>query len=239
MNGRIEDISGSILKLAFLIIVGFSACSGKKETEANATDPVSDTITVAKKQDSTRYIVCFGNSLTAGYGLEMEYSYPSVLQGYVDSLGLNYQLINAGLSGETSAGGKNRIDWVLNQRVDVFILELGANDGLRGIQPKETKKNLQEILAKVKTRYPDAKILIAGMMMPPSMGQEYTAEFRQVFIDLAAENNAILIPFFLEGVAGNPELNLSDGMHPNKEGYKIVVKNLWNILYPILTESNS
>lgn len=179
-------------------------------------------------------ILCFGNSLTAGYGVDLEFSYPSKLDSVIKEKGFRYQVINAGLSGETSAGGLGRIEWVLKNPVDIFILELGANDGLRGLPLYQTKQNLQAILKKVKNKYPDVTLVIAGMMVPPNMGPEYSSEFVKLFPDLATENNALLIPFLLENVAGIPELNLSDGIHPNKEGQEIVADNVFKIIEPLL-----
>jgi acyl-CoA thioesterase-1 len=142
--------------------------------------------------------------------------------------------VNAGLSGETSAGGLSRIDWVLRQPVDVFVLELGANDGLRGLPLEQTQKNLQGIIDKVKAKNPKARIVIAGMMVPPNMGSAYTTKFRTIFPDLAKKNNATLIPFLLQDVAGNEKLNLSDGIHPNTEGHKIVAENVFKVISPLL-----
>ena len=144
------------------------------------------------------------------------------------------RVINAGLSGETSAGGLTRLDWVIKQNIDIFILELGANDGLRGLPLEETQKNLQRIIDKVKAKFPKVKIVVAGMMVPPNMGPEYTAKFQKIFPDLAKKNNAALIPFLLQDVAGNEKLNLADGIHPNVEGHKIVADNVIKILQPLL-----
>jgi acyl-CoA thioesterase-1 len=157
-----------------------------------------------------------------------------MIQNRIDSLGYDYEVVNAGLSGETTASGKNRIDWVLKQKVDIFVLELGANDGLRGIPLSETRKNLQDIIDIVKSKNPETEIILAGMQIPPNMGQDYTSEFRNIFPDLAKKNNLKLIPFLLDGVAGNPELNQSDGIHPTAEGYKIVTENVWNVLEEVL-----
>ena len=172
----------------------------------------------------------FGDSLTAGYGLDEEDSFPSLIQNRIDSLGRPYEVINAGLSGETSAGGKGRIDWVLNKPVDIFVLELGANDMLRGLDLNETDKNLRAILDVVKVKSPDAKLVIAGMEAPPNMGDDYTSKFRGLFSSIANEYNAALIPFLLDGVAGIAELNLGDGKHPNPQGQKIVTENVWRII---------
>jgi acyl-CoA thioesterase-1 len=148
-------------------------------------------------------------------------------------LKLNYNVINAGVSGETSAGGNGRIDWILRQSIDVFVLELGGNDGLRGIPLAETKKNLQAIIDKVKAKYPDAKIILAGMQIPPNMGQDYTGEFKKIYPELAAKNKISLIPFLLQGVGGDPKLNQDDGIHPNVQGAIIVAENVWKVLKDI------
>ncbi len=185
-------------------------------------------------QEKQKTILCFGNSITAGYGLDPDLAYPNVLEQILNEDGYDYKVMNAGLSGETSAGGLTRIDWVLQNKIDVFILELGANDGLRGLPLIQTKSNLQSIIQKVKKKYPEAQIVIAGMMVPPNMGKDYATEFSYVFNELATENDAILIPFLLDGVGGKPELNLPDGIHPNIEGHKIVAKNVYNALKEML-----
>jgi len=185
-------------------------------------------------QDSKEGILFFGNSLTAGLGLNSDQAFPSLIQKQIDKKGAKYAVINAGLSGETSAGGLNRIEWVMKQAFSIFILELGANDGLRGLPLESTKSNLQGIIGKVKSKYPNVKIVIAGMMVPPNMGEEYSGEFASVYPDLAKNNDAVLIPFLLDGVAGNPDLNLPDGIHPNIEGHQIVAENVWKVLKPLL-----
>ncbi len=194
-----------------------------------------------KKQQAPRTyksrenIVFFGNSLTAGYGVDPSEAFPSLIQTKINSLKLPYQVINAGLSGETSAGGNSRVDWVLRQPVYIFVLELGGNDGLRGIPMSETTKNLQLIIDKVTRKYPSSKIILAGMKIPPSMGEKYTSEFRAVFQQLAVRNKIYLIPFLLEGVGGVTGLNQQDGIHPNAEGHKIVAENVWKVLKPMLS----
>ncbi|WP_423148430.1 arylesterase [Rubrolithibacter danxiaensis] len=180
-------------------------------------------------------ILFFGNSLTAGYGLDdPSEAFPAVIQQKIDSLNLPYKAINAGLSGETTAGGKNRIDWLLKQKVDVFVLELGANDGLRGIPVTETANNLQSIVDKVKAKYPEAQLVMLGMEVPPNMGGTYASQFRVIFRKIAEKNNMAFVPFLLEGVAGNVDLNLRDGIHPTGKGYKIVANNVWEVLQPLL-----
>jgi acyl-CoA thioesterase I len=175
-------------------------------------------------------ILFFGDSLTAGYGLTEEEAFPALIEKSLKAKGKKVKVINAGLSGETSAGGLTRIEWVLRQPVDIFVLELGANDGLRGVPLDETKKNLQAIIDKVKSKNKNVKIVVAGMMVPPNMGKEYTTTFQKIFPDLAKKNNATLIPFLLEGVAGIEKLNQADGIHPTVEGHKIVAVNVEKVL---------
>jgi len=223
-------------KLAAIFLLTLAACgqspTDNKENrldEETEQDQNDDAASGAKRQ-----IVFFGNSLTAAYGLEPEQGFPALIQAKIDSLGLAYKVINAGLSGETTAGGNERVDWILQQPVDVFVLELGGNDGLRGINPDATYANLQSIINKVKTKYPNANIILTGMEAPPNMGADFTKAFRQVFPRLAKENDLQLIPFLLDGVGGRPELNLPDGIHPNVQGQYIVADNVWEVLQPLL-----
>ena len=183
---------------------------------------------------SPKVILFYGDSLTAGYGLSTEEAFPAVIEKKLAQKGKPVRVVNAGLSGETSAGGLNRLDWVLKQPVDVFVLELGANDGLRGLPLDQTQKNLQLIIDKVVAKYPKAKIVIAGMLVPPNMGPDYTASFRKIFPELAKKNKATLIPFLLQDVAGNEKLNIADGIHPNVEGHKIVAENVLKVIEPWL-----
>lgn len=184
---------------------------------------------------SKRRILFFGDSLTAGYGLENPADgFVARIAQRLDSLGWDWEVVNAGLSGETSAGGDGRIDWVLQQPVDLFILELGANDGLRGIPVEETAQNLQSILEKVRKAYPQATCVMAGMEAPPNMGADFTGRFRALFPTLARKNNMPLIPFLLAGVAGEPALNQPDGIHPTAEGHRLVAENVWRVLRRLL-----
>jgi acyl-CoA thioesterase-1 len=181
-------------------------------------------------------IICFGDSLTAGYGLDDPgtEAYPALLQKKIEDAHLPYRVINAGLSGETSAGGLRRVDWILRQRADIFLLALGANDGLRGIEPAVTRENLQKTIDRVRAKNPQAKILLAGMMMPASMGEGYAREFSSIFSELAKINQVRLLPFLLEGVGGHAELNQADRMHPTAEGHVIVAETVWKSLQPLL-----
>ena len=229
---EVKKIRGVLTVVAVLLF--FFSCNNNEKSSAvdsNKTKrPTNDSAVEVKK----KIIVFFGNSLTAGYGLSPSQAFPAVIQKKIDSLGLPYQVINAGVSGETSSGGKTRIDWILKQPVDIFVLELGANDGLRGIPLSATRKNLQDIVDKVIAKNPNTKLLFAGMQIPPNMGQTYTTEFRNIYTELAEKNKMILVPFLLEGVGGEPKLNQEDGIHPTAEGHRIVAENLWRELQKLL-----
>lgn len=223
------------MKKLFAINLIFSvffvlSCNNNKQTAKADDSAKKDTAAAAK----IKTIIFFGNSLTAGYGIEPSQAFPALIQKKIDSLQLDYKVVNAGVSGETTSGGNSRIDWILRQPVDIFVLELGANDGLRGIPIEETKSNLQSIINKVWVLYPNAKIVLAGMQIPPNMGQQYTTAFRSVYPDLARKNNIKLIPFVLEGVGGEEKLNQEDGIHPTEEGHKIVAENIWQVLKDLL-----
>lgn len=218
------------LKCYFAIFSIFIMFSCGENAEKKAEEKSKEETQTETEISEKNVILFFGNSLTAGMGLEPSEAFPALIQNRLDSLDYNYEVVNAGLSGETTASGKNRINWVLNQDVDIFVLELGANDGLRGIPIAETRKNLQDIISTVKEENPNTRIVLAGMQIPPNMGEEYTTEFRNIFPELAEENNVELVPFLLEGVAGDPELNQQDGIHPTAEGYKIVANNVWSVL---------
>ena len=185
-------------------------------------------------QPHAKTVLFFGDSLTAGYGLDPAQAFPALIQAKIAAHGWDFQVVNAGLSGETTAGGLRRIDWVLQRPIAVLVLALGANDGLRGLPLADTKRNLQAIIDRTRQKYPQVKIVLAGMQMPPNLGREYTTGFRTIFPDLAAANAATLMPFLLEGVGGIPSLNLPDGMHPNPDGHKIIAENVWQVLEPIL-----
>ncbi|MFC6101078.1 arylesterase [Olivibacter domesticus] len=209
------------------------SCSNSSKEKASAEQENKN-----EKEVSTstrKNILFFGNSLTAGYGLESpEEAFPARIQQKIDSLKLPYKVIGAGLSGETSAGGNERIEWVLKQPFDIFVLELGANDGLRGLATEATYQNLASIIKKVRAINPDCQIVLAGMMVPPSMGSTYVKKFQAIFPALAKEYRLFLIPFLLEGVGGEVELNQKDGIHPTSAGQKILAENVWKVLEPLL-----
>jgi acyl-CoA thioesterase-1 len=206
----------------------FSFSCSEQPAETATSNPSAEAVTSQKERRNV--ILFFGDSITAGYGLEPSEGYTALLQRRLDSLGMPYTVVNAGISGETSAGGLGRIDWALKQPVDIFVLELGANDGLRGIDPATTRKNLDSIFQKVRLAYPSAKLVLAGMKVPPSMGNRYAVAFEKTFTDVATKHDATLIPFLLEGVGGEPELNQKDGIHPNAEGARIVAETVWRYL---------
>ena len=219
---------------ALLLALLAAGCSADTGTPATSTPPAAATAPAAKSQAQPA-ILFFGDSITAGIGVEPDQAYPALIGERLDSLHLPYTAINAGLSGETSAGGRSRIKWVLSrQPVGVFVLELGGNDGLRGIPLTSTRQNLQAIIDMVRQLAPQAKIVLAGMQIPPNMGPAYTAEFRTLYPALAAHNHLTLIPFLLQGVGGDPKLNQRDGIHPTPAGHKIVAATVWKTLQPVL-----
>lgn len=222
---------------ALLLTLAVVGCSDKKQNNNTLADTLANKSDLAGQATpvSKKVILVFGDSLTAGYGLDdPSEAFPGVIKAKIDSLKLPYTVVNAGVSGETSAGGLGRIDWVLKQKPDIFLLELGANDGLRGNSVAQTTANLQAIIDKVRAKYPTTKIILLGMQVPPSMGQQYVNDFKKMYPDLAAKNNIGLVPFLLDGVGGNPKLNQADGIHPTAAGAKIVAENVWKELKPEL-----
>ena len=219
--------------ILYLFITIAISCSGERKNQENK-DTAKTLTPESTKKEETKHIIFFGNSLTAGYGVENSQAFPALIQEIIDSLGLNYKVINAGLSGETTSGGRDRVNWVLRQKADIFVLELGGNDGLRGISPEVTRSNLQFIIEAVRAENQHTKIILAGMQVPPNMGQRYTSQFNSIFTDITEKNKVRLIPFLLEGVGGEPDLNIPDGIHPNEEGHKIVTRNVWSVLKEVL-----
>ncbi len=180
-----------------------------------------------------------GTSLTAGYGLPVEEAFPARIQERVDAEGLSYRVVNAGVSGDTSAGGLRRIDWLLRLPIAVLVLELGANDMLRGQDLGILRHNLQEIIHRTRAAHPQVRLVVAGMRALPNLGDDYVRGFEAVFPALAEENDGVLIPFALEGVAGEAVLNQSDGIHPTAEGHRHIAETFWNVLGPMLRSSRS
>ncbi|MFT4575494.1 MAG: acyl-CoA thioesterase-1 [Polaribacter sp.] len=233
-NHSIKKIFLKLCYFSWVILLLSCGSDTSKKVEITETAPIQ-TETKITKNTASKTILFFGDSLTAGYGLEdVNDAFPALIQSKVDSLSLDYTVINSGLSGETTSGGKSRINWVLNQKIDIFVLELGANDGLRGVPLKETKENLQAIIDAVLAKNPTTKIILAGMQLPPNMGIDYITEFRAIFPALAKKNTLDLIPFLLKDVGGIPRLNQADGIHPTIEGQKILANNVWAVLGPIV-----
>lgn len=182
-------------------------------------------------------VLFFGDSLTAGYGLDPGQAYPALVQEKIDGAGLRARVQVGAVSGDTSAGGLRRIDWMLRQPVDVFVLALGANDGLRGVDPAATGENLAKILERVQAKYPDAALVVAGMRLPPSLGESHVEAFEAIYPDLAKTHDATLIPDLLKGVGGVVALNLPDRIHPNAKGHKILADTVWAGIEPILDKA--
>jgi acyl-CoA thioesterase I len=218
-----------IVKLA--IVFGFVAVlSGCEKTREDLpTKPP------ARASDSTRpSIVFLGTSLTAGLGIDPERAYPALIQQKIDSAGLNYRVVNAGVSGETSAGALRRVDWLFRQPISVLVVETGANDGLRGLPPDSLRANIQGIFDRAKQLRPEPRLVLLGMRMPPNFGRAYADRFEQVYRDVARANNAALVPFLLEGVGGIPRFNQPDGVHPTAEGQRKMAETVWRVLEPVL-----
>ncbi len=190
-------------------------------------------------EEDRKAILFLGDSLTAGYGLDKTQAFPALIQAKIDSLGWAFDVVNGGLSGETSAGGLRRVNWLLRRKIDVLVLALGGNDGLRGIPTTEMQQNLQGIIDLAKEKYPDIQIILMGIEAPPNLGEIYTTAFRAVFPDLSKKNRVLLIPFLLEGVGGIPELNLPDRIHPNAAGHRIIAETVWRVLKPVLKKVRS
>ncbi|HEY0724837.1 MAG TPA: arylesterase [Pyrinomonadaceae bacterium] len=187
----------------------------------------------------TKNILFLGDSITAGYGLEPSQAYPALIQEKIDAKKWPFRIVNAGQSGDTSAGGLNRMEWLLRSRVDILVLELGGNDGLRGLPPETTRQNLQSIIELTRKKFPKVKIILAGMKVPPNMGADYAKKFATIYTELAKKHDALLIPFVLENVGGIRELNLPDGIHPTAKGHEIVAANVWKVLEPLLQSLTS
>ena len=205
-----------------------------------ARDIHNDTLSAADRaavRDARRgrpTIVFAGTSLTAGMGLDPDSAYPQHVQRMLDSAGMSYDVVNAGVSGETSSALLRRLDWLLRQPAAVFVVETGANDGLRGIPVSTMRTNIARIIDRIRAVHPDARVLLVRMEAPPNMGAEYTGQFRDAFVSVAKEKGIPLMPFLLDGVAGERELNQGDGIHPNHEGSRIVARNVWRGLRPFL-----
>lgn len=220
----------------WLWIIMVWACSGGEADKAPTQPKASNQQETEAAAEAAPKLIFLGNSLTAGYGLELEQAFPNLIQQRIDSLGWPYEVVNAGISGETTAGGRDRIGWLLDntEKPYLVVVALGGNDGLRAIDPDATYDNLQAILDTIQAHDPAIHRLVAGMEAPPNLGEAYTSSFRAVYPRLADNNDITLMPFILQDVAGEPELNQADGIHPTAEGQQIIAENLWGYLEPLL-----
>lgn len=226
------------ISLAFTLFLG--GCQAKTGPKTASPTNEQDTVVPASSDVSEEKvnngILFFGDSITAGYGIDSEKAFPALVQEKIDSLGWGFEVVPSGVSGETSAGGRERIDWVMHEGIDVLVLELGGNDGLRGVEPAETKRNLAKIIERARQIQPDLRVLLAGMQVPPNMGSAYTEKFKAVYPSLADEKGVVLIPFVLKGVGGVASLNQPDGIHPTAKGHKVIAETVWDYLQPVLAE---
>ena len=238
MIGYRQFHSNSNYYTAIILILSIVLTSCKSEENNTADSPSEqemNTQITAPKKDQRQRILFFGNSLTAAYGLDPSEGFAAIIQDNIDSKQLNYKVINAGISGETTAGGKERIQWILKQPVDIFLLELGANDILQGIDPEISKANLDYIINQVKIANPTVKIILAGMEAPLNSGGPFSNAFREMYTALAQKHQCALVPNLLKDVEGITKLNQADGLHPNTEGHQIVARNIWAVLAPLLS----
>ncbi|MGE8721823.1 arylesterase [Leptospira terpstrae] len=216
--------------LLFISFFLFFACG-------NSSDQTNANSATTQELKDTKRIIYFGDSLTAGYGLlDFEDAWPHVLTKRIQAEGYSYKMTNAGVSGDTTSGGLGRLEWVLAERPSVFVLELGANDMLRGISPTVTKENLRSMIRQIKSQYPDTKILLVGMYATPNMGKKYAAAFNSLYPELAKEEEVPLVPFILEKVASIRKLNQKDGIHPTEAGHKLVADTVYPFLKPLLVK---
>jgi acyl-CoA thioesterase-1 len=244
----------TLLYTAIYLVVLISGCSSENSQTPNMRDQNSgvseapaDSAATRGEEESvatmeevdrtdagTVRILYLGDSIAAGYGLGEDQAFPNLVQKKAEAAGYSTETVNAGVSGDTSTGGLSRIDWLLKNRVDILVLELGGNDGLRGIDLSLTRENLSQIILRTRERWPAVQIVVAGMMVPPNLGHEYTEQFRTMFPSLAKEHKTQLIPFVLDGVGGIADLNQSDGIHPTAKGHELIAETVWDVIEPLL-----
>ncbi len=218
-------------RTCFPIALWVALCLGLLSWGMSAAETASNS---SGTLPADKILVVLGDSLSAGFGVDLSEAWPARIQEKIREAGLPWKLVNAGLSGDTSAGGLRRLDWILRRPVDALLLELGSNDGLRGLPLEATRTNLQTVIERTRAKYPKVRIVLAGMKMPENLGEAYTRQFETLYSDLAATNKVALIPFLLDGVGGRAELNLPDQIHPNVEGHRRVATNVWKVLQPVL-----
>lgn len=218
-------------RTCFPIALWVALCLGLLSWRMSAAETASN---ASGTLPADKSLVVLGDSLSAGFGVDLSEAWPARIQEKIREAGLPWKLVNAGLSGDTSAGGLRRLDWILRRPVDALLLELGSNDGLRGLPLEATRTNLQTVIERTRAKYPNVRVVLAGMKMPENLGEAYTRQFETLYRDLAETNKVALIPFLLDGVGGRPELNLPDQIHPNAEGHRRVATNVWKVLQPVL-----
>ena len=217
-----------------LTAVALASCSAPHPTPSAALPSGAPSGSPAALPDDRPTVVFLGTSLTAGLGLDPDDAYPALIQKKIDAAGLKFRVVNAGVSGETSAGALRRVDWILREPAAVLVVETGANDGLRGQDPESSRANIQAILDRARRQSPPPKVVLAGMEALPNYGAGYADRFRAIFPELARRNDAALIPFLLEGVAGVRSLNQADGIHPTAAGHARIAETVWKALKPLL-----
>ena len=218
-------------RTCFPIALWVALCLGLLSWRMSAAETASN---ASGTLPADKSLVVLGDSLSAGFGVDLSEAWPARIQEKIREAGLPWKLVNAGLSGDTSAGGLRRLDWILRRPVDALLLELGSNDGLRGLPLEATRTNLQTVIERIRAKNPNVRIVLAGMKMPENLGEAYTRQFESLYRDLAATNKVALIPFLLDGVGGRAELNLPDQIHPNVEGHRRVATTVWKVLQPVL-----
>ena len=218
-------------RTCFPIALWVALCLGLLSWRMSAAETASN---ASGTLPADKSLVVLGDSLSAGFGVDLSEAWPARIQEKIREAGLPWKLVNAGLSGDTSAGGLRRLDWILRRPVDALLLELGSNDGLRGLPLEATRTNLQTVIERTRAKYPNVRVVLAGMKMPENLGEAYTRQFETLYRDLAETNKVALIPFLLDGVGGRAELNLPDQIHPNVEGHRRVATNVWKMLQPVL-----
>jgi acyl-CoA thioesterase-1 len=223
---------------AVLSGLALGACRGGARPEPSPAASPAPTARPAGATDGRPVILFVGTSLTAGLGLDPQEAYPALIQAKVEAAGLRYRVVNAGVSGETSAGARRRMGWLMRQPIAVLVLETGANDGLRGQDPDATRDNIQAILDEARRQKPPPKLVLAAMEALPNYGEGYRRRFRAIYPDVARRSGATLLPFLLDGVAGEPKLNQPDGIHPTAEGQRLVAENVWRALRPVLAPAS-
>lgn len=224
-----------LVTLALVVMIGCDESGRNVAPPEEVDSEVAGSVAVTEPPT----VLMLGTSLTAGLGLQPEDAYPALVQERIDSAGLPFRVVNAGVSGETSAGALRRLDWLMRQRFDVLLLETGANDMLRGMDLDSTRANIQAIIDRVRAERPEVRVVVAGMLAPPNLGREYAGRFRDLYREIARENQLPLIPFLLEDVGGIPAMNQADGIHPNEDGAMVVAENVWEVLEPVLREEAS